>query len=295
MNSVGVDRSGPAFREGVVVDELVVPIAGKHRYDRAAAVATRLAERWNTTIRLIHVLTGDGDEIDADRLAKVRRELSAQYPATTFASSLLEGDDPVAAIVDALDDACLVVVATDHASQWGDEDSVGERIALAAKTPVLLCGPKVDSEHVFGPVVVGLDGSPTAEAGLEPAVSLARSLDTRLWLVRAVDSLTVEHIRRLKASGSSASESGYLLDVAERLGDRGIDVGWEIVHDDDAVSAILGFAANQEAGPIVAGTHGDEGLSRRMFGSTAMGLVESSRYPVLVVNAGGRDEPQLEP
>lgn len=298
MNTKPQDRAstgpmGPSFDDGDPIRELVVPIIGVDRYDRAVAVAAGLARHWHTPVRLVHVVTEAQDPMDSEQLEKKRRELSAQYPDVTFNAWLLEGDDATEMIVRAVRRSSLLVLASDHAHRWGSGDSVAETLMRDVARPVLLCGTEVDSEHVFGPVVVAIDGSPTAEAALDPALALATSFGTRLWLVRVVDDATAEHVAKLKASGTMASESAYVIGLADRLEAAGANVGWEIVHNDDPVDGLLEFAQHQGAGPIVVGSHGDSGVTRTTFGSTAMGLVERSRYPVLVINTGGRDEPQL--
>ncbi len=172
---------------------------------------------------------------------------------------------------------------------------MAEAVTRIIDGAVLLCGPKVLEPNVAGPIIVPLDGSPRSERALDYAIAMAANNDQTLRLVSVVDEATVDHVAKLKARGETVTESGYLRSVAERLAGDGVDVAWEVIHAKDPVVAITDFAAARKAAMIVAATHGESALARRVFGSVCMGMVETGSAPVLVVKTGPADTGELNP
>lgn len=273
------------------ITEIAVPVRADRRYDRALAVAAKLAERWNVPVHIVHVRI-QGDPVDNDRLEVIRSAFDAQHPLIRTESTLVSDDDVAGALESVVPATALIVMSSDHADHDGST-STAEEILRRLGGPALMVGPHADSEHVIAPITVALDGSPTAERALTAAVAFAASINSRIELVQVVNKATSDHVARLRAEGQNVSESGYLRDVADRMSAEGHNVGWAVVHDEDPVHALIGANESVGGGPIVVGTHGDTGLSRRMLGSTAMGLVADNNFPVLVVTTGGRDEPEL--
>lgn len=273
------------------VTEITVPIQARDRYERGLAVAAALAERWRLPVHIAHVRLSS-DPVDNDRLEVVRSAFQARHPQIPTESTLVAGDAVPEALAPVVPRTALLVMSSDHADTDGTA-SIAEDILRDLGGVALLVGPRADSEHVIASVTVALDGSPTAERALPAGMAFAASLGTRAELVQVVNKATADHVARLREAGEQVSESGYVRSVADRLAAEGHNVGWEIVHDEDAVHGLLSSNERLGGGPIVIGTHGDTGLARRMLGSTAMGLVAGNNFPVLVVTTGGRDEPEL--
>ena len=261
------------------VTEITVPIAGVERYDRAVAVAAKLAERWDIPVRIVHVRVAD-DPVDFDALEAIRAAFSHGHPGVPVAATLIAHDDIAAATEAVAPPTALVVMSSEHARR-GPSSSMAEQILETIGLAMIL-GPQADAEHVFGPVTVALDGSPTAE-----------SIDAPMEMVQIVGPATAKHVQSLRARGERVSESGYLRSVAERLAADGASVGWEVVHDDEPVDGLLRTVRGSGGGPIVVGSHGRSEVAHRMLGSTAMGLVADHAYPVLVVRTRRRPPPEL--
>lgn len=276
--------------EFLPVTELAVPISGAPQYERSLAISAGLARHWRLPVRIVHVRVA-GDDVDNDVFEAIRASFRARYPDVKVASTLVTGDDVATAVEAVAHPSSLVIMSSDHADRQATP-SVAERI-LRSVGMALMVGPHVDSDHLLGPVTAALDGSPTAEGALDAAVSFARSIGQPLELTQVVDAATTAHVATLHDRGERVSESGYLRSVADRLEADGVRVGWDIVHDDDAVRGVLDAVRRRGGGPIVVGSHGDSDLARRMLGSTAMGLVAENSYPVLVVSTRGGPEAEL--
>lgn len=272
------------------VTEIAVPVLGLERYDRSLAVAALLAERWDVPVRIVHVRLPD-DPVDNDELESIRSAFHGQHPDIRTESTLVAGDDVATAVESIVPSTALVLMSSDHVDRAATP-STAERI-LRKVGVAMIVGPEADSEHVFGSVTVALDGSPTAERAVDPAMAFARSIDRPVELVQVVNASTVAHVGRLRAAGERVSESGYLQSVADRLESQERHAGWEVVHDEDPVAGVLGAVRRRGGGPVVLGSHGDSALGRRMLGSTAMGLVADNNYPVLVVSTVDGGEAEL--
>ncbi len=291
MNHPSATQAPCLVDEFVPTSEIVVPLMAHDRHDPAVTLAQVLAERWGLGVHLVHVRLRN-DPVDSDRLETVRAAVRARHPGTEVSSTLVAGESIPEAVAPVIPSSALIVMTSEHADQAGTT-SVAEGILKATGGPAMVIGPNADHEDIAKPVIVALDGSPTAEDALACAVAFAESIEQRLQLVHVVAPSTSAHVARLRAEGQRVSESGYVQSVAERLSKAGHNAGWEVVHETDVVRGLLSAAKRMGDGVVVLGTHGDSGLARRMLGSTAMGLVAASKSPVLVVVTGGRDEIEI--
>ena len=273
---------------GVAVTELLVPVGLAATWDRGLQVAARYARSWQLPIRVLHVVEGHGPTVDAtvDPDAAREVELAARRLAAMWqvdvTGEVVPGDDLGQAVEAATVLGSVVVLATDHVDRLAHPGSDGERIVRATDNPVVLSGPRCLDAPASGSVVVALDGSAWAEAAIEPATLAARRFDATLWVVHVTPESTVAHAERLRSDGHQVSVSAYVRDVAERLEARGVTAGWEVVQG-PAASGIVQFATDREASLIVATTHGETGLARRVLGSVTMAVVREAPMPVLVV------------
>lgn len=159
-------------------------------------------------------------------------------------------------------------------------------LALAAhgKSPVIVVrGTSVPD----GPVVVGVDGSPTSEAALAFAFETASMRDARLTVVMCWTDFMVE---------SAYSASRFTVDwgeveaderrlLAQRL------AGWQekypdvqvhpVVVRDRPVRALMRYGA--EAQLVVVGSHGHGGFTGMLLGSTSQALVYNAPCPLAIV------------
>ena len=143
-------------------------------------------------------------------------------------------------------------------------------------------------------ILVPLDGSPTAEAGLRHAIDLASALKAKLVLLHVLDdfALTMEM--------SSVSSYDTIRDALRQNGQLALDRAQQITADAgvmcesfvrEVAQARVSDVINDEAVKhrcdlVVMGTHGRRGFSRLAMGSTAEAVMRTSTVPVLMVRVG---------
>jgi nucleotide-binding universal stress UspA family protein len=142
---------------------------------------------------------------------------------------------------------------------------------------------------MFNRILVPIDGSPTAHAGLAEAIRLAKLTGGSLRLVHVLDELAftggmefygAEVLKRLQDGGQKVLAEGERVAKAagvpvetklyESFGDRLADLIEKEVED-------------WKADLIVIGTHGRRGLRRALLGSDAEQVARHATVPVLLL------------
>jgi nucleotide-binding universal stress UspA family protein len=146
-------------------------------------------------------------------------------------------------------------------------------------------------------ILLPLDGSPLAEAALEPAAALARLWDAEVSLVQIVPPVVLAtdpalpfptgYNERLTAMRRKSAED-YIRDVAERLREQGVKASGIAVLGGGAAERLLDLARPERVGLVVIATHGRGGVRRLVLGSVADKLVRAAEVPVLVTRPKGR-------
>ncbi|SFR02031.1 Nucleotide-binding universal stress protein, UspA family [Lentzea waywayandensis] len=159
-------------------------------------------------------------------------------------------------------------------------------VALAAhgQSPVIVVrGTAVP----HGPVVVGVDGSPTSEAALAFAFEEASLRNTSLTAVMTIADFTggsAYTMSRLSIDWGQAEEDERRL-LAQRL------AGWQEKYPDVVINrialrdrparALMRYGA--EAQLLVVGSHGHGGFAGMLLGSTGQALVHHAPCPLAIV------------
>jgi nucleotide-binding universal stress UspA family protein len=143
---------------------------------------------------------------------------------------------------------------------------------------------------VFKIVVVGTDGSPTADKAVESAAGIARTLNAKLHLVTAYKGgASGMSAATGAAAGAALVDTGAghavaeesakgVLDRAVEAYGSGLDVSTHVVHA-DPVEAILSTAAEVGADLIVVGS---KGMHRRILGSVPNSVAHSAECSVFI-------------
>jgi nucleotide-binding universal stress UspA family protein len=145
-------------------------------------------------------------------------------------------------------------------------------------------------------MLVPLDGSPLAEAVLEPAAALARLWDGEVSLVQVVRPVVLDTTPFLPSVGYSNEATAiqrelaqdYIRDVAERLRDSGVKASGIAVIGGGIADTLINLARPERVGLVAVATHGRGGLRRLALGSVADKLVRAAEVPVLVVRPVAR-------
>ncbi|WP_313692180.1 universal stress protein [Halorarum halobium] len=143
-------------------------------------------------------------------------------------------------------------------------------------------------------VLVPTDGSELSETAARHALDVAAQYGATLHAIYVVDTdtgwLTVskadvrDAIREL---GDNAGEEA--IESVERLAaDADVDLVTAVL-DGSPDDEILRYADEHDADLIVMGTHGRDGIGRRVVGSITERVVRGASVPVMAVNAGSDD------
>ena len=144
---------------------------------------------------------------------------------------------------------------------------------------------------MYRKILVPLDGSATAEAGLREAIPLAAALKARLCLLNVLIDLPML-VELSSAMNSQEVQTGLqqygrdLLAKAERAAAEGGAEAESVIHESTGGSVadtIVSEAARLDCDLIVMGTHGRRGLRRLTLGSDAELVVRHSPEPVMLV------------
>lgn len=310
---------------------ILVPLDGSPRAELALPVAAKIARAANGTVILIQAVSVPTDlgslgtsfvpATPTSELIEAQEASAAVYLHGIVESAVLAGirtetavltGSPALAILDTIVLRRVdLVVLTSHGrtglARWA-LGSVAQHLVRHATVPVVVLRehgasavePHPDLEHLFR-ILVPLDGSPLAEAALEPAAALADALTTpgqgALHLVLVLLPFEADTQYMPEALAMQGAQD-YLGHVAERLQAEhaGLKVTWTVRAQLDVASAILHVAEQSDdtEGASVFGvfggcdliamaTHGYSGLKRWMIGSITERVLQSATLPFLIV------------
>lgn len=142
-------------------------------------------------------------------------------------------------------------------------------------------------------IVVGTDGSDSANKAVEQAIGLAKAFDAELELVNAFDVPSRAELERLRAeipdpdfafAADPANQSELLLSrLAEQAKQDGVSARtWS--QGGDAASFILDVAKDTDADLIVVGNRGMTGAARFLLGSVPNKISHHAPCSVLIAH-----------
>jgi nucleotide-binding universal stress UspA family protein len=138
---------------------------------------------------------------------------------------------------------------------------------------------------MYKSIVVGTDGSPTADLALERAIELARVTEAALHVVSAYEPAPARVAGNPPPGEVSVTPHFKVDAVLERAVDIAQGGGVKIEQHGprgDAAAAILGVATEQNADLIVLGSRGMQG-ARRVLGSVPNRVSHKAPCDVLIV------------
>jgi nucleotide-binding universal stress UspA family protein len=267
---------------------VVVPLDGSAVAERAVPPASQLAGAYGAPLEFVHVVEPGADhdsERTGERFRDYVADLMARYGLQQESKAdVLEGP-PAAAIVDRAGEALAVTLATGGRGGAGGRviGGVADKVIRQAPAPVLAVPPQAPARVEHDPLVVGLDGSRAAEAGLRLARDLGRRLRAKVILVRAWDLPAPGGMRftpfRADDHARERVEAERYIESVRLAGEEGICLGGR------PVDVLASVAERVAAGMVVLTTCGGGSAGRGAFGSTTGRALHTLSVPLLVVPA----------
>jgi len=236
-----------------------------------------------------------GPRVTMLNLLKVMaRDVQLNHPGLAVDTRLVDGP-PGGVLVAASSDAAMVVVG--HRGMGGFTGllagSVGVQVTGHAHCPAVVVRGEPTTTGGWptnAPIVLGFDGSPSAETAADAAFAQAQR-----W---GVDLLVVHHhpphTARVQAEAAVAGHYPPPCttdEFAARLGVAAASYGevkyrTEVVHGDSPATALIAAARSVRAGLLVVGARGVGGFRGLVMGSTSRSLVEHAPCPTMVIPPG---------
>ncbi len=306
---------------------ILVPLDGSNLAGRALPFAARIARATGSSIVLFGVATTPVDyspytapskvyseEVIQEKVRQVTMYLQDAANSPSLAGLTVE----IHAAFDAIAPAIIVATQTYQADMvvlcshgyTGTKrwllGSVAQKVARHCPVPVLVVrsdSPMQTEDHGLR-VLVALDGSPLAEAALEPAMQLVTALSGaaqgELHLLRVINVPTaggkfrgpyIDFESDVRAQEKQEART-YLKALVSRLRQStqaNVQITSSIVVDADVAAAIIHAAEQSDVLDdkaydfIAMATHGRGGIQRWALGSTTERVLGATSLPLLIV------------
>ncbi|WP_139123134.1 universal stress protein, partial [Cellulosimicrobium cellulans] len=166
---------------------VLVGVDGSTTSAKAVERAVREAASRGAALHVVHVTPAPGGGERGSCVLDAAADCAARVDPDVPVRTTLRSGSPVEVLLDAARTAELVVVGTrrlgtDAAAACG---SVSTRVAAGSAAPVVVVPPVDGRSRPSADVVVGVDGSPAADAALRFALDEARETGGRVVAVCA--------------------------------------------------------------------------------------------------------------
>lgn len=320
-----------------MLKRLMVPLDGSERAERALQLATHLAQRSGGELLLVRIVGippirlapyGEPAQIALALIAQAREDADkylkevAQRPPLreiTVRTLTIEGNVTADLLSTARDEQCDLIVMSTHGYSGFNRWRLGRVAAQVARhspVPVLIVpardGRPAQLEDGDARILVTLDGSALAEAAIEPALDVARSLAPldriTIHLLEVVEFFAVMMADTTREGALSSPAIGvedqalhdaraYLEGVSQRIWREhpGVIVTTEAVLAADIAATITDVAeANRSFDMIAMATHGRGGLQRWAVGSITERVLHTTHLPLIIARSSGTIEHERE-
>lgn len=277
---VGIDGSAPS--------RAALRWAAAEAHRRDAPLRVLIAYEW-AWLGARFAASGELDEAAREQIAEVQAEAVAEAaavaPGLTVTGAAVHGG-AARTLLDAADSAALVVVGNRGRGGFASLllGSVSQQVATHASGPVVVVRGRGDTAS--GPVVVGVDGSASAEYALGVAFEEAAMRDAGLVAIRAhplpVRSwgvgvpLAVHDAEQVKATERKALEES-VAGWRERYPQVQAET---LLADGNPVHVLVDVSRNAQL--VVVGTRGHGGFGGTLLGSVGLELLHHADCPVLI-------------
>ena len=144
---------------------------------------------------------------------------------------------------------------------------------------------------MFGSIVVGTDGSETANEAVRQATDLAKAVGARINLVSAFEPIGNQRLREERTQvpddmqwmvNAREDVDATLRKAAETIGETGVEVE-TFARQGDPADAILDVAEEQNADLIIVGNKGMTGAKRFFLGAVPNKVSHHAPCSVLII------------
>jgi nucleotide-binding universal stress UspA family protein len=144
---------------------------------------------------------------------------------------------------------------------------------------------------MFGSIVVGTDGSDTANEAVRQASELAKAVGAKIHLVSAFEPVGNQRLREERQQvpedmswmvNQREDVDATLKEAAEKIQESGVDVE-TYARQGDPADAILDVAEEQNADLIIVGNKGMTGAKRFLLGSVPNKVSHHAPCSVMII------------
>lgn len=288
---------------------ILVPLDGSQLAEQALPLAATLARAQDSKLIITRAVHLVNETASTFRTAQTEAMTKAETYLDGIALKLrVEGltvetsvdyATPVDGILGEIDvsDVDLVVMTTHGRSGLSRlvYGSVAESVLTYSPVPVIMVRVATEEPvpievQPHPTLLVPLDGSAFAEEALPHAMAMAQALQAEIALLEVhVPPDLGEHDVYAKSGEIGARLTreqehieGYLSGLAHHVREMGLPVR-SIIRAGDVVQTILEEGWTVGATMIVMATHGQSGMRRTLFGSTAFNVLRHSVLPVMLI------------
>ena len=289
-------------------DTILLPVDGSDGAEAATAQAFSLADAFDATVHVLHVLElpvgpADLDPDERDELRELAEGRGREATAAVTERAEDRGIDAGGRVVDgephrtireyARDhDVDLIVMGT-HGWRGAGRVRLGsttERVLMRADVPVLTVrstdghAVPADLGRAIDDVVIATDGSEFADRAAEHAFSIAERSGATVHAIYVVDRTIYDLqdaprsiVGLLKAGGQQAVDT-----IVTDARDRGLSARSDVLRGSPEME-ILEYAEGIDADLVAMGTRGRAAGTERVIGSTTARVVRRFDRPLLTV------------
>ena len=138
---------------------------------------------------------------------------------------------------------------------------------------------------MFKSILLPLDGSQLAEAGLPAAASLAEKLNAPVTLLHVIEQNAPEAVHNERHLTRPEEAEAYLQDLARQSFPAGVKTNWHVHSAEvkDVTASIVEHTGEFEPDLIIMCAHGRSGIRDMLFGRIAQQVVAKGSTPLLLL------------
>jgi nucleotide-binding universal stress UspA family protein len=137
----------------------------------------------------------------------------------------------------------------------------------------------------FKKILVPLDGSTKSAKALNEAISLARQCNSKIFGIHVISKGPFFMGEKIQEFRNYQAKTGTkILEKAKKIAaENGIDLRGKLLREQDIRKGITKFAETKNCSIIIMGSRGTTNTPGMFLGTTAYGVVNTSKIPVLIV------------